>query len=271
MRRAIEIASVLLFNLSLLFVAIAIPALILLTSEGFYKSSLVRTGIYSSVDENGETVRAEIEYVGGDEDVTAIFEDYQIDMISSHIIGFLSGEVKSFDLVLDDVYIVGEGECDNVRIFGDDAISHMNDVLALVGVVRVLTVVFIFIAALGIILYVIFIRKLTVSAHRISRIFYASLLSLCVLFLLFSFVSKGDTPFLLNLWQNLHYVIFPFQNEKVESSELMDALPVILSTEFFIGAVIIVFAVFFAVALFWLLFSFFYERKCGRQLNSDFK
>ncbi len=261
MKKAAEISLIILFNIALLFSAIAIPALSLSTSKDFYRWGLEKTGVYSTISEDGKTHKFKVDFIGGDEDTAAIFEDYQIDIISEHIINFMAGENESFLLVLDDVYIVGEGRCDGVAIFGEDAIRHMEDVRGLVEAAKILSVISVLILISGIITYLIFIKRLSLSPNKISLIFYSAILSLCALFLLWSYIGRGQKPFLLSLWQNLHYILFPFQTGKVEGSVLRDALSVILSTEFFIGAVVIILSIaIFTVAL-WLVLSFIYERK----------
>ena len=265
MKKTVEAALIVLFNIALLFSAIAIPALTLATSESFYEWGLRKTGIYSAIDEDGKIHKFKVDYIGGDEDTTAVFEDCQIDIISSHIVDFMSGNAKSFDLVLDGVYIIGEGERDGIHVFGEEAISHMQDVRELVEAVKLLSLLSLIILIAGVVSYVLFIKRLSVSPHKISRIFYSALLALCILFLLFSFATKGERSFFLALWQNLHYIIFPFQTGKVEGSVLCDTLAVILSTEFFIRAVVIILSiVIFTVAL-WLTLSFLYEKRIKRK------
>ena len=160
MKRVTETILVVIFNIALLFSAIALPALSLATSKTFYEWGFRRTGIYSSMDEDGKIHKFRVDYIGGDEDISAVFEDGQIDLISSHIIDFMSGEAESFDLVLDGVYIVGEGECDGVHVFGEEAIAHMEDVRGLVKAAEVLSVISLIILVLGIIVYLIFIKRL---------------------------------------------------------------------------------------------------------------
>lgn len=265
MKRVTETILVVIFNIALLFSTIALPALFLSTNEDFYRWGLQKTGVYSTISEDGKTHKFKVDFIGGDEDTAAIFEDYQIDIISEHIINFMAGENESFLLVLDDVYIVGEGRCDGVAIFGEDAIRHMEDVRGLVEAARILSVISVLILISGIITYLIFIKRISLSPNKISLIFYSAILSLCALFLLWSYIGRGQKPFLLSLWQNLHYILFPFQTGKVEGSVLCDALAVILSTEFFIGAVIIILSiVIFTVAL-WLTLSFIYEKRIKRK------
>ena len=187
MKKTVEAALIVLFNIALLFSAIAIPALTLATSESFYEWGLRKTGIYSDIDEDGKIHKFKVDYIGGDEDTTAVFEDCQIDIISSHIVDFMSGEAESFDLVLDGVYIIGEGERDGIHVFGEEAIAHMEDVRGLVKAAEVLSVISLIILVLGIIVYLIFIKRLSVSPHKISRIFYSALLALCILFLTTAF------------------------------------------------------------------------------------
>ncbi len=262
MARAIQIFFVIVFNIALLFSLIAIPALLLSTSTQFYEWGLRETGIYSHEDENGKIKKFKVDYIGGSEDMSAIFEDDEIDIIRDHIIDFMSGEKESFLLILNGVHIVGVGKVDGVQIFGNEAISHMEDVISLVRVARILSVISAATVIVGIVCYIIFTRRLSVSVHKISLIFYSALLIICALFVFYSYAVRAEgVPFLLNLWQNLHYVIFPFQESKVEGSVLFDALAVILSTEFFIRAVIIIFGVLLVTVVIWLVFSYFFEKK----------
>ena len=92
-----------------------------------------------------------------------------------------------------------------------------------------------------------------------TLLFFAS-----VFFIGSYFMSNDEIPFSLILWKNLHYLIFPFQPEKITGSVLFDTLTCILTTEFFISAVSIVLAVASFVVLLWLLISYFIEKNAKK-------
>ena len=249
--------TVTLFNICLILVAIIAPALIFASSESFYKDAFRECEIYSVVDSEGIEQRRVIYYVGGNGGRAVTLSDEQLDEVITHITSYLFGDEESFELTLDRVFVIGAGLSDEVSLFGERAISHMRDVKLLIGIAKATLAIC---SAVLISLFTLFIVKRKVMAKRLlkySLVFYGALSAVILIFVLTALVtSTKEIPFALRLWKNLHYIIFPFQPDKVASSELADALTCILTTEFFIFAIerVLIFT-FSAIAL-WLTTAF---------------
>lgn len=262
MKNPIQKITVTLFNLCLILVAIIAPALIFASSESFYKEAFRECEIYSVVDSEGIEQRRVIYYVGGNGSRAVTLSDEQLDEVATHITDYLFGDKENFELTLDRVFVIGAGLTDGVSLFGENAISHMHDVKVLIGIARVLLVIC---SATLVFLFALFIKRRNLMAKLIfkySVVFYGVLSAAILVFTLTAFLTATEEiPFALRLWKNLHYLIFPFQPDKVASSELADALTCILTTDFFIFAIgrILIYTL-FAVAL-WLTTSFLLGRK----------
>lgn len=63
--KAFDRIAIVLFNLFLLLVSILTPAIVIASSPAFYREQFERTGVYATVNENGEEERKIIPYVGG--------------------------------------------------------------------------------------------------------------------------------------------------------------------------------------------------------------
>lgn len=259
MSRAVKILASVGFALLLIWTAAVTTALLLASSEDYYKDTLRECGVYSGDNGDGTEKRKVIYGIGGDMKVRATLSDEQLDLICEHIIDFLFGDTESFALTLDGVRMRSGEMRDGVSIFGEDAVSHMDDVRVLIRAVGFsLIPSVIALAALGVYL----IRR--VGAKDVIRYTLLMLLWIFViaaLFCLWSYLgSTPSTPFLLKLWGNLHYIIFAFNASAYEGSFLADALVNILTLDFFLDAVVKVLIAIGAALAVWLTALFLIEK-----------
>lgn len=119
--------TIVLFNICLLAVAIIFPALKIASTPAYYHAQFEKNGIYAQVDENGTERRTTIRYIGGNTDDRATFSDAQLNEMIDHIVDYLFTDKASFALVMDGVMLNG-ALTDNVNIFGETAVTHMQDV-----------------------------------------------------------------------------------------------------------------------------------------------
>lgn len=264
MKKTLKISSIILFNVCLLWLAIAIPALIMASSPTFYYSQFEECGLYEERDEYGAASRHIIPYIGGDQGTQATFSDGQLNEIADHIVNYLFTDMPSFELRMDNVYLLGHGETDGVSLFGPEAVSHMADVKGLIGFSIGASI------SAGVILVgliILFILKRRVFWGRLFRVsarFYIALLLFAGIFCLWSYIGASEeTPFLLNLWGNMHFIIFAFQPSKYSGSFLLDTLTYVLTLEFFMNAVITIFAVLLITVAIWLVTAKILEKKAN--------
>lgn len=260
--RIVDRAVILLFNLFLWLTAVMLPAVSIAKSEGFYKTQLEKTGIYATVDENGnEGTPTPIYYISGDPYKVAQFSNAQLDDIVSHIIDYLFTDQESFALVMDGVVLNG-GIKDGVNIFSEESVSHMADVKNLFSLVITLTAVFgVLTVALGV--YIILRRKqIAPIALKYSLVFYLGLFVLAGTFLgsvALKAQATGES-FAGQMWGDFHHILFPFQEDKFSGSFFNDALTWILSLEFFLAAVYTVLIIMGIVIAVWFACTVFLKR-----------
>ena len=247
------------FVILLIWISATVTALAIASSEEYYKTNLRECGVYSEENEDGTERRRIIYFVGGSRAVKATLSDEQLDAVAEHVVGYLFGDVKDFELVLDGVEIIGGGIQDGVSLFGEKAITHMEDVK---GLIRGIQISLIPSAVLMLLLLVYILKKQKPrDVIKYTLAFLFIILCAAALFCLWSYLgSSENNPFLLNLWGNLHYIIFAFQGDAYRGSFLADALVYILTLDFFIGAVLLVAAVIAAVLAIWLVALFIPER-----------
>lgn len=249
---------IILFNICLLAVTLAAPALGMMASHTYYHEQFEKTGIYAQVDENGVETRTVIRFIGGEEGQRATFSDEQLDVIADHIITYLFSDMESFELVMDDVMLNGV-ETDGVSIFGPVAVTHMEDVRNLVRFCKNAAIV------AGVMLVVIGvylgwkIKKTGRLILKTSLVFFAVVLGLIVLFCGWAAVATLMTGgftldgFLSTLWTNVHYLLFPFQGEKFANSFMNDPLTEILTLDLFVTAVYRIVIILAVVVAMWLI------------------
>ena len=250
---------IILFNICLLAVALAVPALSMMASPAYYHEQFEATGVYAQVDENGVEERTVIRFIGGEVGQNATFSDAQLDEIADHIITYLFGDKESFQLVMDDVMLNGV-ETDGVEIFGPIAVTHMEDVRNLVQFCLTAAIV----AGVLLVLCGAYLawqlKKTGGMILGTSLAFFAVVLGLILLFCgiaaIGTMANGGFTMdgFLSTLWTNVHYLLFPFQGDKFANSFMNDPLTEILTLDLFITAVYrIVISLAVVVALWFVL------------------
>jgi hypothetical protein len=215
--------------------------------------------MYSESDGNGRRI---IYHVGGNAECAATLTNSQLDVVVSHTVDYLSGKKDTFNLTLDGVYVLGEGVCNGVSLFGEKAIIHMQDVKELIYAAK-WAVGICGAACVGLLAFFIAKREhMKNYLFKYSLVFYGVILAVALIFVLSSLITATKSvPFALRLWKNLHYVIFPFQPDKVAGSELADALTSILTTSFFMNAVSDVLLIAVSVIAVWLFISFRWSKK----------
>lgn len=261
--KTLDRISILLVNLLLSLVCIMTSAICIASSPSFYKKQFEKTGIYATIDENGEEQRTSIYYIGGSSYESARFSNEQLDNIIRHIVDYLFTDQESFALTMDGVEVNGRIR-DNVDIFGEVAISHMEEVKTLFRLVIVLTVI-LSILLIALIVYLVFRWKyLAPILIEYSVLFYGICLAVAGGFLLWSWISSlhSGLDFPTQLWRNLHYFFFPFQSDKFVGSFFDDTLTQILTLDFFLGAVksvllvlCIILSAWFGVAIFGKIYT----------------
>lgn len=253
-----DAVAVTLFNLCLLLLAIIVPALSIGGTPSWYQKQFEKTGIYATVDEDGTQHRTTIYYIGGKPSQRATFSDEQLNGIIDHIVNFLYTDQESFALTMDGVMLNGT-LTDNVEIFGETSVGHMQDVKNL----------FRFFLVLGIVLFVVWLGAIAYGVWRwrfvkgrllkYTLIFYGVFIALIGAFCLWvmcdlSAEGREITAdnFADKLWDNFHHLIFPFQDDKFANSFFNDTLTSVLTLDFFLNAVKTVLAVVFAVLALWI-------------------
>lgn len=236
--KTLDRISILLVNLLLSLVCIMTSAICIASSPTFYKKQFEKTGIYATIDENGEEERTDIYYIGGSSFYSARFSNAQLDIIIHHIVDYLFTDQESFALTMDGVELNGRIR-DNVDIFGEVAISHMEEVKTLFRLVIVLTII-LFVFLIGTIVYLVFRwKQIAPILIEYSVLFYGICLALAGGFLLWSWISslRSNLDFPTQLWRNFHHILFPFQSDKFTGSFFDDTLTQVLTLDFFLGAV----------------------------------
>ena len=255
--------SILLFNILFVLVSISIPALSIASTPAFYKAQFEKTGIYASLDEDGNEWRTYIYYIGGKSNQSAQFSNEQIDTIIHHIVYYLFTNQESFALTMDGVKLNGSTR-DGVAIFGEVAIAHMEEVKVLFQIVLILTVI-IAVLLVGLIVYfVLRWKEISPLLLDYSLLFYGIIFLLAGGFCLWTWNSMNSTGFDFGtqLWRNFHYLFFPFQSDKFAGSFFDDTLTQILTLDFFLSAVMsvllvvgITLSVWFGVAIFGKIYA----------------
>ena len=236
--KIIDRVAVILINLTVIIATAVGPALILAGSPSYYRNQFEKNGIYAEKDENGNYTPHPIYFLGGEYGRRAYFTDEQLNEIADHIIEFIFGDKDSFELTMDGVTVNGRLE-DNVRVFGDKAVKHMDDVKAIMLLGKWLSILSALLLPF-LIAYVVWRRKeMGRIALQYSVIFFGALFVLLGGLCLVSLINS-DGDFFSTFWEYAHYIFFPFNPEKVQGSFFNDTLTMILTLELFMDAVIIV-------------------------------
>lgn len=264
--------SALLFNLCILLLSVLVPVLVVASTPAFYQARFQETGIYASV-ENGEIHQKKVRYIGGASDKTAVFSDEQIDTIIEHFVDYFFGDKETFALKMNGVLLNGT-LTDDVDVFGETAVTHMQDVkdlFQLLTIVSILSAVF---AALCIVYFCRRPKRFLRLLWKYSIGFYLTFLSIIAVFCIGTFFTipeyvEGWQNILdwypSQLWRNMHYIFFIFAPENISGSFFNDALTMILTLDFFMTTVFIILAIMVSVVLVWLITSYLLQRRVPKK------
>ncbi len=264
---------IIVFNLCLLLVAVWVSAVPIAKNPAYYHFQFRVNDIYGYVDDNGDTIARPLKYIGGTNKY-AKYTDEQLDVIIDHIIDYLFNDKDDFALELENVEVSsrynGEYELqEKVDVFGEKAITHMQDVKQLFIIYQIVSVIA-FVVMLGIGAYLLLrIGQVRKILFEYTMLFYGLFISICSIFVMVNFAlaiieyQESSSQSVMNffstfeyvLWQNIHWLFFPFQPDKVEGSFFNDTLTSVLTTDLFITAVIIVLVVIALLQILWLSFT----------------
>ena len=264
---------IIVFNLCLLLVAVWVSAVPIAKNSSYYHLQFKVNNIYGYVDNEGNEVSNPIKYLGGSYQY-AKYTNKQLDTIIDHIIDFLFNDKEDFALELENVYVSNSrnGEYhleEKVDVFGEVAIKHMHDVKQLFIIYQIISVIA-FVLMLGIGAYLLLrIGQVRKILFEYTMLFYGLFISICSIFVMVNFAlaiieyQESSSQSVMNffstfeyvLWQNIHWLFFPFQPDKVEGSFFNDTLTSVLTTDLFITAVIIVLVVIALLQILWLSFT----------------
>ena len=261
----------LLFNACLLFSVAVGSVFAIASSPQYYYDQFEATGVYATVNEEGEEVPKIIPYIGGDNKTFACFTDEQLNELIDHIIGYLFTDMESFALVMDDVTVLtssnqrGE-QRDGVNIFGDVAVSHMADVK---GLLQTLGTVALVMGIAGACMLAYFIVRAVKGQggvlFKYTLIFYGTFVGLIGAFCLFTCIQMRveEIPmeyYLDMIWRNFHFIIFP-NPEQATGSFFNDTLTMILSLDLFMAAVVEVLVIIGISVVAWAVLAKILDRR----------
>ncbi len=256
------------FNACLLLAVAVGSVFAIASSPQYYYDQFEATGVYATVDENGEKVPKVIRYIGGDKYKQARFTDEQLNALIDHIIGYLFTDMDTFELVMDGVELNGV-QTDGVNIFSDTAVVHMEDVKVLL---RTLGTVALFCGIIGALLLVYFIMRAKKGKGgkllKATLIFYGTFVGLILAFCAFTAVEtwllfEDMRYFLSMIWHNFHFIIFP-DPAKANGSFFNDTLTMILSLDLFMAAVVAVLCIIALSVVLWLVIAGILDRRVKR-------
>lgn len=261
----------LLFNACLLFSVAVGSVFAIASSPQYYYDQFEATGVYATVNEEGEEVPKIIPYIGGDNKTFACFTDEQLNELIDHIIGYLFTDMESFALVMDDVTLYTANnpvwtKTDGVNIFSDVAVSHMADVK---GLLQTLGTVALVMGIAGACMLVYFIVRAVKGQggvlFKYTLIFYGTFVGLIGAFCLFTCIQMRveEIPmeyYLDMIWRNFHFIIFP-NPEQATGSFFNDTLTMILSLDLFMAAVVEVLVIIGISVVAWAILAKILDRR----------
>lgn len=259
--------TVITFTLCLLISSITLPAITMGTTESFYKHQLKECNIYPEPDKP-----TYVNYIGGSSYQSAILTPEQFDEISKHISSFLSNKKDTFELTLDNVTLNGRST-NGVSIFGEEAVTHMDDVKGLFNTVKHIALVCTALLILSAIWMIYKRKEIKNYLFKYSLITIAIIICLTILFLLAvlfktltSYSVFNIDNFVSELWSYLHYIFFPFDQSKFSGSFFNDTLTSILTLDFFMGCVKIVVSSVVLIISAWLVACFIIKKKTNKKM-----
>lgn len=261
----------LLFNACLLFSVAVGSVFAIASSPQYYYDQFEATGVYATVNEEGEEVPKIIPYIGGDNKTFACFTDEQLNELIDHIIGYLFTDMESFALVMDDVTLYTANnpvwtKTDGVNIFSDVAVSHMADVK---GLLQTLGTVALVMGMAGACMLAYFIVRAVKGQggvlFKYTLIFYGTFVGLIGAFCLFTCIQMRveEIPmeyYLDMIWRNFHFIIFP-NPEQATGSFFNDTLTMILSLDLFMAAVVEVLVIIGISVVAWAVLAKILDRR----------
>lgn len=261
----------LLFNACLLFSVAVGSVFAIASSPQYYYDQFEATGVYATVNEEGEEVPKIIPYIGGDNKTFACFTDEQLNELIDHIIGYLFTDMESFALVMDDVTLYTANnpvwtKTDGVNIFSDVAVSHMADVK---GLLQTLGTVALVMGIAGACMLAYFIVRAVKGQggvlFKYTLIFYGTFVGLIGAFCLFTCIQMRveGIPmeyYLDMIWRNFHFIIFP-NPEQATGSFFNDTLTMILSLDLFMAAVVEVLVIIGISVVAWTILAKILDRR----------
>ncbi|MBR5322436.1 MAG: DUF1461 domain-containing protein [Clostridia bacterium] len=250
--------AVILFTVCLFLSSALIPITFISTSTTFYRTQLKACGIYPI--ENKSTV---IRYIGGNRDMSAAFTSEQFDEIIAHITDFMANKKQNFALQMDGINLNGE-IVGSVNIFGNEAITHMNDVKTVFATAKSALVACVI--SLIVCAFYMFSRKSYIKKiiYKLSLGVTTSIFTIFALFFGGSFIKhliNGSGSFSDTLWFDMHHIFFPLSPEKFQASSFNDTLTYILTLDFFMNTVIVVTVCIISLTAIWLFFSKLISKK----------
>lgn len=261
----------LLFNACLLFSVAVGSVFAIASSPQYYYDQFEATGVYATVNEEGEENPKIIPYIGGDNKTFACFTDEQLNELIDHIIGYLFTDMESFALVMDDVTLYTANnpvwtKTDGVNIFSDVAVSHMADVK---GLLQTLGTVALVMGIAGACMLAYFIVRAVKGQggvlFKYTLIFYGTFVGLIGAFCLFTCIQMRveEIPmeyYLDMIWRNFHFIIFP-NPEQATGSFFNDTLTMILSLDLFMAAVVEVLVIIGISVVAWAVLAKILDRR----------
>ena len=162
--------------------------------------------------------------------------------------------------------MVNKVKQDGVRVFGDAAVSHMDDVKSLMQLGKWASIISVILLPF-LVFYVVWRRReLGRIPLQYTVMFFGAILlllvTLCIAALINIEASYGN--FFSSFWKCAHHLFFPFNPEKVQGSFFNDTLTMILTLDLFMDAVVIVLSTLTAALAAWFVGATVVYRKFGK-------
>lgn len=227
---------------ALIVITVIFACAIILASSPEWYINTIESNRSFKLNDQGKRITY-INYFGGNDNSTAQLSFEETKAITMHISDYIKNKHDDFSLEIDNVKINGE-VVNSADVFGQEAIKHMSDVKK---VFIIIDYFFPFLILVILILVSYLIIRCKVLKHLLFKYtlaFYIFIILLVVLFVTMTVINVANNGYALTLqnifcqlWEDLHLVFFPFQQEKVEGSIFNDTLTDLLDLNFFFDAV----------------------------------